>query len=96
VADHAKRFAVTSRVCGAVEPSRTFRRQNFRYASGERAPLPVAQFVGHRVDGSLSVEREGTDHPGVTRATGLFDAAVFPEPCRDAEEIRQLLADPTA
>jgi 8-oxo-dGTP pyrophosphatase MutT (NUDIX family) len=68
----------------------------FRYAGGERAPLPVVQFVGHRVDGSLSVEREGTDHPGVTRATGLFDAAVFPEPCRDAEEIRQLLADPTA
>lgn len=32
-------------------------------------------------------------HPGVTRTTGLFDAAVFPEPCRDGEEIRRLLAD---
>jgi hypothetical protein len=35
----------------------------------------------------------GRDHPGVTRATGLFDADVFPEPCRDAEEIKQLLAE---
>ncbi|WP_458209924.1 NUDIX hydrolase [Haladaptatus sp. NG-SE-30] len=65
----------------------------FHYASGESVPLPVAQFVGHRVSGSLQIEREGTDHPGVTRATGLFDAEVFPEPCRDAEEIQQLLSD---
>lgn len=68
-------------------------RFEFRYASGERVPLPVAQFVGHRVSGSLRIEREGTDHPGVTRATGLFDAQVFPEPCRDGEEIRRLLTD---
>lgn len=68
-------------------------RFDYQYASGESVPLPVAQFVGHRVGGSLRVEREGTDHPGVTRATGLFDADVFPEPCRDAEEIRRLLAD---
>jgi len=53
----------------------------------------VTQFVGHRVDGSLRIEREGTDHPGVTRATGLFDGEVFPESCRDAEEIWRLLGD---
>lgn len=68
----------------------------FQYANGESVPLPVAQFVGHRVSGSLRIEREGTDHPGVTRATGLFDAEVFPETCRDAEEIRRLLADGSA
>lgn len=62
-----------------------------RYGSGESVPLPVAQFVGHRVDGSLTVEREGSDHPGVTRATGLFDTQVFPDDCRDAAEIRRLL-----
>jgi ADP-ribose pyrophosphatase YjhB (NUDIX family) len=67
----------------------------FRYASGERVPLPVAQFVGHRVSGTLRIEREGTDHPGVTRATGLFDTEVFPEPCRDAEEIKRLLQEPS-
>lgn len=67
----------------------------FQYASGECVPLPVAQFVGHRVNGSLQIEREGTDHPGVTRATGLFDTEVFPEPCRDAEEIQRLLAAPS-
>jgi hypothetical protein len=68
-------------------------RFEYRYASGESVPLPVTQFVGHRVDGSLRIEREGTDHPGVTRATGLFDGEVFPESCRDAEEIRRLLGD---
>lgn len=66
-------------------------RFEYRYESGHSVPLPVAQFVGHRVDGSLRVEREGTDHPGVTRATGLFDADVLPENCRDVEEIRELL-----
>ena len=66
-------------------------RFEFRYASGESVPLPVAQFVGHRVDGSLSVEREGSDHPGTTRATGLFDAETLPETRRDGEEIRRLL-----
>jgi ADP-ribose pyrophosphatase YjhB (NUDIX family) len=68
-------------------------RFDYRYESGETVPLPVAQFVGHHVSGSLHVEREGTDHPGVTRATGLFDAEVFPEECRDAEEIRRLLGE---
>lgn len=68
-------------------------RFEFQYENGDRVPLPVAQFVGHRVSGSLQIEREGTDHPGVTRATGLFDTEVFPKPCRDASEIQQLLAN---
>jgi|AntDeeMetagen192_2_1112575.scaffolds.fasta_scaffold01640_2 8-oxo-dGTP pyrophosphatase MutT (NUDIX family) len=68
-------------------------RIEFQYASGASVPLPLAQFVGHRVDGSLEVEREGSDHPGVTRATGLFDAATLPEGTREHDEIRDLLAD---
>ena len=67
-------------------------RFEFRYASGETVLLPVAQFVGHRTGGSLAVEREGSDHPGTTRATGLFDAETLPETHRDGEEIRRLLA----
>ena len=67
-------------------------RFEFRYASGETVPLPVAQFVGHRTGGSLAIEREGSDHPGTTRATGLFDAETLPETRRDGEEIRRLLA----
>ncbi|MFC7205369.1 NUDIX domain-containing protein [Haloferax namakaokahaiae] len=65
----------------------------FHYANGASVPLPVAQFVGHRVDGTLTVERERIDHPGATRATGLFDTDVFPEQCRDGDEIRRLLAE---
>lgn len=61
------------------------------YANGANVPLPLAQFVGHRVSGTLQVEREGRDHPGVTRATGLFTEAALPESCRDAGEIRALL-----
>lgn len=68
----------------------------FRYASGQSVPLPVAQFVGRRTSGSLRIEREGTDHPGATRATGLFDAEVLPETCRDAAEIRRLFAGTSA
>jgi len=67
-------------------------RFEFRYASGACVPLPVAQFVGHRTGGSLAVEREGSDHPGTTRATGLFDAETLPETRREGEEIRRLLA----
>ncbi|WP_247731469.1 NUDIX hydrolase [Halovivax limisalsi] len=67
-------------------------RCQFQYAAGHSVPLPVVQFVGHRTGGSLHVERERLDHPGVTRATGVFDADVFPEPCRDGDEIRALLA----
>jgi ADP-ribose pyrophosphatase YjhB (NUDIX family) len=67
-------------------------RFEFRYASGESVPLPVAQFVGHQTGGSLEVEREGSDHPGTTRATGLFDAETLPETRREGGEIRRLLA----
>lgn len=67
-------------------------RCEFQYANGQSAPLPVAQFVGHRVGGSLHVERERIDHPGVTRATGVFDEEVFPEPCRDSDVILELLS----
>jgi ADP-ribose pyrophosphatase YjhB (NUDIX family) len=67
-------------------------RFEFRYASGETVPLPLAQFVGHRTGGSLAIEREGSDHPGTTRATGLFDAETLPETRRDGEEIRRLLS----
>ncbi|WP_232701765.1 NUDIX domain-containing protein [Halobacterium wangiae] len=70
-------------------------RIEFQYANGASVPLPLAQFVGHRVDGSLEIEREGSDHPGVTRATGLFDAATLPEDAREHDEIRRLLADTT-
>lgn len=66
-------------------------RFELRYASGASTPLPVAQFVGHRVEGSLHVEYERVDHPGTTRATGLFDAATLPE-TREEAEIRRLLA----
>jgi 8-oxo-dGTP pyrophosphatase MutT (NUDIX family) len=48
-------------------------RFEYRYASGHAVTLPLAGFVGHRVGGHLAVEREGTAHPGLTRATGLFD-----------------------
>lgn len=65
----------------------------YRYADGSTAPLPVATFAGHRVDGSLSVEREDNPHPGVTRAVGLFTPDVLPENCRDREAILDLLPD---
>jgi len=68
-------------------------RCEFQYSNGQSVPLPVAQFVGHRVGGSLHVERERIDHPGVTRATGVFDEEVFPDPCRDADVILELLSD---
>jgi ADP-ribose pyrophosphatase YjhB (NUDIX family) len=58
----------------------------FRYANGATAPVPVATFLGHRVGGSLRVERERIDHPGVTRAVGVFDRATLPD-CRDRETI---------
>lgn len=67
-------------------------RFEFQYASGASVPLPLAQFAARRVDGSLEVEREGSDHPGVTRATGLFDAATLPEEVRDRDEIGRLIA----
>lgn len=66
-------------------------RFELRYESGASAPLPLAQFVGHRVEGSLHVEYELVGHPGTTRATGLFDAATLPE-TREEGEIRRLLA----
>jgi 8-oxo-dGTP pyrophosphatase MutT (NUDIX family) len=65
-------------------------RFEFQYRSGASVTLPLAQFVGHRVGGSLTVERERIDHPGVTRATGVFDRELLPE-CREREEILALL-----
>lgn len=69
------------------------RRVRYHYDDGSTAPLPVATFVGHRVGGSLSVEREDSDHPGVTRGVGLFTPDVLPENCRDREWILELLPD---
>lgn len=69
------------------------RRVRYHYDDGSTVPLPVATFVGHRVDGSLSVEREHSDHPGVTRAVGLFTPDVLPENCRDRDRILGLLPD---
>jgi len=71
-------------------------RFRFEYPDGTRLPLPVAAFVGHRVDGTLSVEREGTAHPGVCRGTGLFERGSLPPLRRDGELIRGLLGDPPA
>lgn len=69
------------------------RRVRYRYDDGSTVPLPVATFVGHREAGSLSVEREDNDHPGVTRGVGLFGPDVLPENCRDRERILELLPD---
>ena len=66
-------------------------RFEFRYRNGDSVSLPLAQFVGNRVEGTLEIEREGRDHPGVTRATGLFDAGTLPE-TREEDEIRRLMA----
>lgn len=68
-------------------------RVRHRYDDGGSVTLPVATFVGRRVDGSLRVEREANDHPGVTRGVGLFGADVLPENCRDRERIATLLAE---
>jgi ADP-ribose pyrophosphatase YjhB (NUDIX family) len=72
------------------------RRFEFRFADGRAVDLPIAQFVGHRTAGTLSVEREGQTHPGTTRATGLFDRDTLPEMRRDRERLVRLLADPPA
>ena len=56
--------------------------------------LPIATFVGERVEGSLRVEREVNDHPGVTRGVGLFGADVLPENCRDRSDLLDLFASP--
>ena len=68
------------------------------FAFGDRStvPLPVAQFVGHRTDGILRIEREGRTHPGCTRATGLFDIETLPEMRRERDAIVDLLNDPPA
>lgn len=66
-------------------------RCEFRYASGASAPVPVATFLGHRVEGPLRVERERIDHPGVTRAVGVFDPETLPD-CRDRETVLGVLA----
>lgn len=68
----------------------------FAFADGSTAPLPVAQFVGHRTDGNLEIEREGRTHPGCTRATGLFDTETLPELRREHEAVVDLLNAPPA
>jgi 8-oxo-dGTP pyrophosphatase MutT (NUDIX family) len=67
-------------------------RVSLAYADGTTVELPVATFVGKRVEGSLRVEREVNDHPGVTRGVGLFGADVLPENCRDRSDLLDLLA----
>lgn len=71
--------------------TRTF---EFAFADGSVAELPVAQFIGHRTDGRLSIEKEGRTHPGCTRATGLFDIDTLPEMRRERDEIVALLNEP--
>lgn len=71
-------------------------RITYEYEGGQTVPLPLAQFVGHRVDGRLRIEREGRTHPGTTRATGLFDAETLPDSTREYDEIQQLLGEPPA
>lgn len=66
-------------------------RVHLQYDDGQSVPLPLAQFVGHRVDGRLRVEREVNDHPGVTRGVGLFGPDVLPENCRDRDRILAVL-----
>jgi len=68
----------------------------FAFEDGSTMPLPVAQFVGHRTDGQLRIEREGRTHPGCTRATGLFDIETLPELRRERDETVELLNDPPA
>ncbi|WP_410767594.1 hypothetical protein [Haloferax sp. DFSO60] len=63
----------------------------FETSGGRRGPSNGSTLAPS--DGTLTIERERTTHPGATRATGLFGTDVFPEQCRDADEIRQLLAD---
>ena len=78
-------------------------RVTYLYENGFRATLPVAQFAGHRTDGHLQVEREGNTqpdvsraHPGLSRATGLFDADTLPETRRDRELLVESINDPPA
>jgi 8-oxo-dGTP pyrophosphatase MutT (NUDIX family) len=66
-------------------------RVRHRYGDGRAVPLPVATFVGRRVDGSLRVEREVNDHPGVTRGVGLFGPDVLPDRCRDRDLVEAAL-----
>lgn len=68
-------------------------RVRLRYGDGSEAELPAATFVARRRAGTLSVERESNDHPGVTRGVGLFGADVLPESTRDRERIRRCLLD---
>lgn len=72
------------------------RRVAYTYPDGRTVELPLAQFAGHRTDGHLHVEREGRTHPGVSRATGLFDAETLPATRRDHDLIAERLADPPA
>ncbi|MFB6175733.1 MAG: NUDIX domain-containing protein [Halobaculum sp.] len=76
-------------------------RFEYEYDSGHTVELPLAQFTGRRTDGHLQVEREGNTHPevsrahpGLSRATGLFDAETLPEMRRERELIVDRMADP--
>lgn len=66
-------------------------RVRLQYADQSTVELPVATFVGGRVAGSLRVEREANDNPGVTRGVGLFDLEHRPENCRDRAAIADML-----
>jgi len=64
---------------------------HYEYDDGDTVVLPLAAFVGHRTAGTLRVERERNDHPGVCRGVGLFGPDVLPENCRDREKLLELL-----
>lgn len=66
-------------------------RVTLAYEDGNTVELPVTTFVGDRVEGSLRVEREVNDHPGVTRGAGLFDREHLPAACRDREDLVGML-----
>lgn len=66
---------------------------HYEYNDGNTVVLPLSAFVGHRTAGTLRVERERNDHPGVCRAVGLFGPDVLPENCRDRKELLRLLPD---
>jgi len=66
-------------------------RVTLAFADENAVELPVVTFLGRRVEGSLRVEREANDHPGVTRGVGLFDREHLPGDCRECESIEALL-----
>lgn len=55
-------------------------RFEFRHPGGETVPLPVAQFVGHRIGGSLAVERGGRTTRGRPARPGCSTPRPSPIP----------------